>query len=72
MKVNNQLFFSLRKKASLQVRPKIISPPKAAALAAAAEASKLRNSTPATLSIGENKVDEFLVFLSCPWPFFHT
>lgn len=29
---------------------------------------KLRDSSPATLSIGEDEVDKLLVFFGCPWP----
>lgn len=36
------------------------------------ETCKLGNSSPAALAIGENEVDELLVFFSCPWPFLQS
>lgn len=72
MEVNNKLFFSLIKEAALQVGAEVISPPEAAALAAAAEASELGDGPPAALAVSEDEIDQFLVFLGCPRPFLHT
>lgn len=72
MKINNQLFFGFSEKTSLQVRAEIISPTKAATFATTTEAGKLGDGSPTALAIGENKVDEFFVFFSCPRPFFHS
>lgn len=72
MKINHQLLLSFSEKASLKVRTEIIGPTKAAAFAAAAEASKLRNSPPTALTISEYKIDEFLVFISSPRAFFNA
>ena len=72
MKINHQLFFSFSEKASLKVRAEVIGPTKTAAFAAAAEASKLRDSPPTALPISEYKVDELLVFLGGPRPFFNA
>lgn len=71
MEINNQLFFSFSKEASLQVGPEIVGPTEPATLAAPAKSGELRHSSPATLAISENKVDELLVLLSCPWPFLY-
>jgi hypothetical protein len=72
MEVNDKLLLILVKKASLQVRPEVISPAKTAALATPAESGELGYSTPATLAMCENKIDQLLVFLSCPRALLHT
>ncbi|BAT75927.1 hypothetical protein VIGAN_01386300 [Vigna angularis var. angularis] len=71
MEINNKLLLCLCEESSLQVWAKIISPTKATTLATTPKASKLWHSTPTTLAIGENEVDELLVFLCSPWTFLH-
>lgn len=71
MKINHQLFFSFTEEASLEVRPKIVRPTEAAALAATTEPGELRNSPPTALAVGKNEVDELLVLLSRPRPFLY-
>lgn len=51
MEVNDKLLLILVKKASLQVRPEVISPAKTAALATSAESGELWYSTPTTLAV---------------------
>lgn len=72
MEVNNKLLFGFIEEASLQVGPEVISPTEAAALAAAAKTSELRDSAPAALAVCEHEVHQFLVLLGCPWTFLHT
>ncbi|WVZ12898.1 hypothetical protein V8G54_017428 [Vigna mungo] len=72
MEINDKLFFCLCEEASLQVRPQIISPAKTTTLTTTAKTSKLGNSTPTALAIGENEVYELFVFLSSPWTFLHS
>lgn len=71
VKINDQLFLSLGKEASLEVRTEVVGPTEAAALTTAAEARELGDGPPAAVAIGENEVDELLVLLSRPWPFLH-
>lgn len=72
MEVNDKLLLSFIKEASFQVRPEVVSPPEAAALAAAPEASELGDCAPTALAMCEEKIHQFLVLLSSPWPFLHT
>ena len=69
MEINDQLFFRFCKEASLQVGTEIVGPTEPATLATAAKAGQLRDSSPATLAICEDEVDELLILLGCPWPF---
>ena len=71
MKIDDQLLLSFSKKASLQVRPKIVSPPEPTALAAAAKPGELGHGPPTTLAISKNKANKLLVFLGRPWPLLH-
>lgn len=72
MEINDQLFFRFSKEASLQVGAEIVGPTEPATLATAAKPSELRDSSPATLAIRENEVDELLILLGCPWPFLNA
>ena len=69
MKVNDHFLLEIGEKASFKVGSKVISPPKPTTLSTSQEAGELRESPPTALAIGEDEVDELLVFLSCPWPF---
>lgn len=71
MEVNNKVLFCFSEETSLQVRAKIVSPAKPATLATTPKPGKLWNGSPAAVTIGENEVDELLVFLSSPWSFLH-
>ena len=71
MEVNDQLLLGLRQEPSLQVGAEVVGPAEAAALAATAEASKLRDSAPAALAVVEDEVDELLVLLCSPWALLH-
>jgi len=71
MEINDKLLLCFSEESSLQVWAKIISPTKATTLATTPKASKLWHSTPTALTIGENEVDELLVFLCSPWTFLH-
>jgi hypothetical protein len=51
MEINDKFFLIIIKKASLQVRPEVISPAKTAALATSAESGELWYSTPTTLAV---------------------
>ncbi|KAL6007937.1 hypothetical protein ACLOJK_033442 [Asimina triloba] len=72
MEVDNQLLLCISQEASFEIRPEVVGPPQPAALAAAKEAGELGNSSPAALAIGEDEVDELLVFLGGPWPLLHA
>jgi hypothetical protein len=51
MEINDKFFLIIIKKASLQVRPEVVSPAKTAALATSAESGELWYSTPTTLAV---------------------
>ncbi|KAJ6748118.1 hypothetical protein OIU79_029276, partial [Salix purpurea] len=72
MEVNDKLLLIVVKKASLQVWPEVVGPAKTAALAAPTESGELRDSTPATLAVREDKIDQLLVFLSRPRALLHA
>lgn len=72
MEINNKLFLSFIKEATLQVWPEVISPSEAATFATSAKTGELWDCPPTALAMSEDEIDQFLVFLSCPRPFLHT
>lgn len=69
MEINDHLLLVIREKTSLKVWSEIVSPTKSATLATPKKTSKLRNSSPTTLSIGKDEVYELPVFFCSPWSF---
>lgn len=69
MEVNDHLLLVIREKTSLKVWSKIICPTKSTTLPTPEKTGKLRNSSPTTLSMGEDEVHELPVFVCTPWSF---
>lgn len=61
-----KLFFLRRKSTSLKIRPQVIDPAKATALATSLQPSISSNITPTTLAIFEHVVHELVIFLWRP------
>lgn len=72
MEVNDHLLLVIREKTSLKVWSKIICPTKSTTLATPEKTGKLRNSSPTTLSMGEDEVHELPVFICTPWSFLQS
>jgi len=69
MELDDELILFLGEVAALQVRPQVIDPPEAAALAATEEARRLRERPPAALAVGPDVRDEPLIFFFGPCTF---
>uniref|UniRef100_A0A803PLI1 Uncharacterized protein n=1 Tax=Cannabis sativa TaxID=3483 RepID=A0A803PLI1_CANSA len=72
MEIDDELLFILRKLASLDIRPKIIGPPKPATLATPIQPCKLRKSSPTSMPISCYVIHKLLIFFWCPWPFLQS
>lgn len=68
MKFDDEIFLILCEVASLEVRPQIVYPSQPATLAATEQTGGLRKSSPATLAVLLNVIDELLVLLLGPRP----
>lgn len=71
MKINDQLLLRLVEEAPLQVGAEVVGPAEAAALPAAAKAGQFGDGPPTALAIGEDEVNELLVFLGRPRALLH-
>ncbi|KAL8141766.1 hypothetical protein V2J09_014798 [Rumex salicifolius] len=69
MKLDDHLLFLLRKPASLDIRPQVISPSQSAAFTTAVEPGLFRERCPTSMAMFLDVRDELLIFLLCPWTF---
>lgn len=63
MQVDDELFFLGGERAALEIRPQVIDPAEAAALAAPLQAGIPRHVAPTTLPVPEHVVHQLLVLL---------
>ena len=69
MELDDELIFLFSEISPLEVRPEVVDPPEAAALAAAEESGGLWQRSPAPLPVGPYIRYQPIIFLLCPCPF---